>query len=115
MNKKFITSYATIEEAKRVKRIEESIKNILAGTVLVLTTLMFIAAAGYSDTHYTMEGTVVSTSFNGSICIEDTTGNLWDMDNVGYCRGDKVRMTFFTDYTDTTREDDKITKIKRIK
>lgn len=114
MNKMFKTTY-TIEEIKRLKRKEQTIKNVLAGFTLTLTMLMFIAAAGYSETHYTMEGTVVSTSFNGSICIEDAGGNLWDMNNVGYCRGDKVRVTFFTDYTNETREDDEIVKIKRIK
>ena len=114
MSKMFKTTY-TIEEIKRMKKREQTIKNILAGFTLALTMFMFIAAAGYSETHYTMEGTVVSTSFNGSIRIEDTSGNLWDMNNVGYCQGDRVRVTFFTDYTDTTREDDKITKIKRIK
>ena len=115
MSRMFTTSYTTREEARRARKREESIKNILAIVTLLLTALMLVAATSYSDTHYTMDGTVVSTSFNGGICIEDTTGNLWDMDNVGYCRGDQVRLVFFTDYTDDTREDDEIIKIKRIK
>ena len=110
----FKTTYST-KEIKRMKKRNEFIKNILGGFTLALTSLLLFAIAGYEDTHYTMEGTIVSTSFNGGICIEDTSGNLWDMDNVGYCRGDEVILTFFTDYTDTTRKDDKITKIKRIK
>lgn len=114
MSKMFKTTYST-KEIKRMKKRDELIKNILSEFALILTLLLLFTIAGYGDSHYIMKGTVVSTSFNGDICIEDTAGNLWDMANKGYCRGDRVFMMFFTDYTDNTREDDEIVKIKRIK
>lgn len=93
----------------------DRIKNVVINAGLGLGLLAIIALTGYNDTHYMMTGTVVTTSYNDEICIEDTTGNLWEMSDMDYCRGDKVRMMFFTEGTDTTRKDDTIVRIRKIR
>ena len=93
----------------------DKVKTALINAGLGLILLLAFVLTGYNETHYSMTGTVVTTSYNGEVCIEDTTGNLWEVLETDYCRGDKVRMMFFTDGTDTTRKDDTIVKVKKIR
>ena len=93
----------------------DKIKTTLINAGLGLILLLAFVLTGYNETHYSMTGTVVTTSYNGEVCIEDTTGNLWEILDTDYCRGDKVRIMFFTDGTDTTRKDDIIVRIKKIR
>ena len=67
----------------------------------------------YSDTHYTMNGTIIKTNLD-EIIIEDTTGNLWGFNGNKYQVGDNVRITFYTNHTDNKRQDDEVIKVKVI-
>jgi hypothetical protein len=47
--------------------------------------------------------------------IVDATGNVWSIDATDeFNEGDTVKMKFYTNHTDYTREDDAIVKIKRV-
>lgn len=69
--------------------------------------------AGWYETHYEMEGRVINIDVNGDVVFEDTTGNIWAVQAQGFKVGDKVKATFSTNYTDETRKDDAVEKLKK--
>lgn len=78
--------------------------------VLLILGLRFLSTI---ETTYTMNGSVVSND-NGTIILEDSTGNIWAMDDVESHPeiGTKVFIHFNNNHTDTNRKDDSITKIE---
>ena len=89
------------------------ITNVLA--VLGLFVLLFFGCYGvnYYETHYTMNAIVIGVEDN-KILIEDDTNNLWEFIGDNYQLNDIVSVTFYTNYTDNTREDDEVTKVRTI-
>lgn len=96
-------------------------KNIYCAVDFIKVTFIFIMLflaipmiADYNDTHYFMNGEIYSV-FNNEIIVLDTTGNLWSFEASEYTGGEKVKILFYTNHTDTTRKDDIIIKIKQKK
>lgn len=83
--------------------------------IILAVVVLFICPgiAGWYETHYTIEAKVIDIEADGCVVVEDTTGNIWADYAEGFRIGDKVKVTFFTNYTDETRKDDIIEKIKK--
>lgn len=95
---------------RRTKRVIETIMSV------VLMIVMFVIApgmTGYIDTHYTMNCEVTNIDKN-IITVIDSTGNLWDFCGDELLKGDAVKVTFFNNTTDSTREDDEIIKVIKV-
>lgn len=62
---------------------------------------------GYSDTHYSTTAEVLST--DESVLLVDGAGYIWEViDRPDLHKGDFVKIKFFNNTTDYTREDDEI-------
>jgi len=95
------------ERARRVKNIQETLGAIFVGVVFFL---LLPIAVGAIETHYTMAGEIVSSKSTGTL-VEDVTGNLWEIEDSGYHKGDEVTILFYTNGTDHNRQDDEIVKL----
>lgn len=84
---------------------------------IILAILLFIIPGGIAGTlEARYSDTAIIRSINGGeILVEDSRGNLWTYTLHDYKVGDKVVVTWDTQHTDDEIEDDKITKIKKIK
>lgn len=72
---------------------------------VVLFGLLFIG--GYCDTHYSTTAEVLSTG--ESVLLVDGAGYVWEVtDRPDLHKGDFVKIKFFNNTTDYTREDDEI-------
>ena len=104
--------YREREQMKRAARIER-LKALFYTLFFVGAVIIALSIVGTYETHYTMNGVVVA-SIGDEILVEDNTGNQWTFTGDGYIMGDKVRLTFFTNGTDSNRKDDEIVKVKVI-
>ena len=90
----------------------------LKGLALIGTIILAMGVAGSIETTYTMKAEVVESSATLAT-LKDTTGNLWEVYNLqdDNCLtvGQKVKVTFHSNFTDSTREDDIIEKVRVIK
>ena len=91
--------------------MKRDIIKMLALTFVVL--FLCPGIAGWYETHYEMEGRVINIDVNGDVVFEDTTGNIWAVQAQGFKVGDEVKATFSTNYTDGTRKDDAVEKLKK--
>ena len=93
-----------------------SVKSFLAeciGVFLVVLLLVIIPGiVGTIETQYSMISTVVAVE-KDIIVVEDTTGNVWSFEGDDFRTGDEVVVTFFTNHTDSTRQDDEIKKVEK--
>ena len=69
--------------------------------------------AGTLECTYKMNGEVIAKE-EENILIIDKTGNVWSYDTEKFYIGDKVEITFCNNFTENTRKDDKIEKLKKI-
>lgn len=74
--------------------------------------LLPILADTYQS-YYTQYGEVYLCDINETLIV-DATGNIWSVYDTELNEGDTVKIKFYTNHTDYTREDDKIVKIKRV-
>lgn len=86
-------------------------KYVKYGVVFLVCVLM-LGIIGYTDTHDTRQGYVVSINDNDDVVIEDTTGNVWSINKSGYEIGQKVIMKMCNNGTIDNVTDDTITNIK---
>ena len=93
---------------KTIHRFIDDVKMIMIIFVVFFLVPGFVGAV---ETHYTMESTVIETTAN-EIVVEDKTGNVWSFEGDVYQVGEEVRVVFFTNYTDNTRNDDIIVRVK---
>lgn len=90
-------------------------KAITGTLTLVMITVCFVilpGIAGWVDTHYTMDCEIDNVD-GEIITVLDGTGNLWDFCGDGFHKGDRVKVTFFNNTTDSTRYDDEIVKVEK--
>lgn len=84
-------------------------KETMLGVVAIVVIIAGILFSTYIEQHYTMTATV--TSYN---TVVDETGNKWIDDRASnYSLNDVVTVTFNTNNTDNTREDDVVEGIKK--
>lgn len=89
-------------------------KNAIAGILVIILFFIIPGAAGYIDTHYTMTCKVVEIS-GKRVIVEDKTENVWEFFGDGFSEGDKIKVTFYNNTTDSTRMDDEIVKTEILK
>ena len=83
--------------------------------VKVITFMIFMLALLYCacwyECHYAKDCVVVSVD-NDVVSVEDTQGNLWEFIGDDYKVTDVVRVTFYTNHTDTELFDDEIVDVR---
>lgn len=89
------------------------IKDIVCGVLIMVITLGMMGWAGYMETTYDLQGTVVECHAN-MVTVEDTRGHLWEYETEKVSKGDNVKITFFDNHTHRIY-DDEIVKIKVLK
>ena len=97
---------------KNNKRRNNRVSNMLAIVIMLVCFAVVPGFAGYVDTHYTMTCEVDSVK-GEVVTVLDKTGNLWNFYGDGFRKGDRVKVTFFTNTTDNTRYDDEIIKVEK--
>ena len=105
------------KEYKRTKRIKtiNSVKEVVLSLLFMVCLFIFIPGiAGGMETHYKMEGVVKEVSEKTTL-LQDKSGNEWVVEDCSFKKGDKVIITFFTNYTDSNREDDEIVNVEKVK
>ena len=87
--------------------MKDRIIGILMGFMMISFLLILLIIAGYSDTHYSTTAEVLST--NEDIVMVDGAGYVWAVtDRPDLHKGNYVKIKFFNNTTDYTREDDEI-------
>ena len=91
-------------------------KSIGKFLIMCVAVFMLIGMPIIADTYqsyYTQYGEVYLCDVNETLIV-DATGNIWSVYNTELNEGDTVKMKFYTNHTDYTREDDKIISVKRV-
>lgn len=105
----FEKSMKEVTEYKKTK-ILDTVADTLVGLIALTALMSAFLTAAYVENHYTMNAEVVAV--NGKILtFEDTTGNLWEAEDLNFRLNDKVEITFDDNHT-TTRRDDIIIRVK---
>ena len=86
------------------------LKEIVEAIIVLALVLAPPIIGGTIQTTYTMTAEVVSADY-GTIAIVDETGELFAFCGDGFSVGDKVKVRFNTNFTDSTREDDEVRKV----
>lgn len=97
-----------------MRRIKEERKQKALETIaLIIGFIIFILIVGrisYWDLYYEMDCEVVEIVDN-VITLEDSTGNLWEVEDINLELGETYTVVFFNNDT-SIRTDDEIEKIK---
>lgn len=97
-----------------MRRIKEERKQKALETIaLIIGFIIFILVVGrigYWDLYYEMDCEVVEIVDN-VITLEDSTGNLWEVEDINLELGETYTVVFFNNDT-SIRIDDEIEKIK---
>ena len=83
---------------------------------LIVGIIVFLVLPAIADTYqhnYTQICDVYSVEGNTTIFI-DPCGYLWEVNDNNYVEGETVKVYFHDNFTETTREDDIIKKVKRV-
>lgn len=84
------------------------------GNIVVIGTLIgMMCLAGYIESTYSMQGTVLSHKGN-MWYIEDSRGEVWEYESVALADDEEVKIIFFDNHT-CRFYDDEIVKIKPMK
>ena len=78
-------------------------KYIFAGIVVALA-IFLIGLLGKAETHYSRTG-IVKSSENGIVIVEDTTGNLWEIESDDFAENETVEFVLFTNGTHDVADD----------
>lgn len=89
------------------QRKSNAVIRCAAIAVAVVVMLLVVGRVGYWQTHYYRTGIVVSVE-DGIVAVEDTTGNVWEVEADGYAEGEQVRMLMNTQGTDDAITDDTV-------
>jgi outer membrane protein assembly factor BamE (lipoprotein component of BamABCDE complex) len=87
-------------------------KKFLTVIALLIGIPMLLSIYDKNVNYYTIDATLYE-SYGAYVTIEDTTGNLWDVENPNICADEVYEVTFYTNGTDSERKDDKIVKIEK--
>lgn len=94
--------------------IKNRIKEFLAGFGVIAFLFGCVAFADTYQTYYIQYAEVYICDTDETLLI-DSTGNLWSVDSTNELNeGDYVKLKFYNNHTDYTREDDEIVNIKRV-
>ena len=99
----------------RLTKKEKNILNIIVEVACIAFIVACFLFVSYKESHYTKDMTVYDMR-NEIITFEDAQGNLWDYEtdiDAKFERGQKYKVTMFTNHTDSNIYDDEITRIKK--
>lgn len=95
----------------------ENVKRFVVELFMVfvlLMVLLLLPAIGETYQHnYTQICDVYSVEGNTTLFI-DPCGYLWEVNDNNYVEGETVKISFHDNFTESTREDDIIKKVKRV-
>lgn len=83
------------------------IKELFVGTMVIVGFFGIMGWAGNLETTYNMDGEVIQEGV-----LLDARGDIWDFEDDNFKVGDKVKVTFFDNYTINKISDDEIVKMK---
>lgn len=83
---------------------EKLAENIHTIIVLIIFVVCF-CAAGYIESHYTKRATVIDV-INDYVTVEDDQGHIWVSGGDGFHKGDRVKLTMFTNHTNYIYDDE---------
>ena len=86
------------------------IKEMFIGAIVMVGFFAIMGWAGNFETTYNMDAVVIEDGV-----ILDSRGDIWDFEDDNFKVGDKVKVTFFDNYTINKISDDEIVKMKLIK
>ena len=84
--------------------------------VVIVGIIVFFVLPAIADTYqhnYTQICNVYSVEGNTTLFI-DPCGYLWEVNYNDYVEGETVKVYFHDNFTETTRKDDIIKKVKRV-
>ena len=108
------THYTYLKHAT-LRDIVDNLSCIIAPVVCFILLMAIIIGllgiTGYTETHYSTTAEVLSTEDN-SVLLVDGAGYVWEViDRPDLHKGDMVKVEYFNNTTDYTREDNEIIKV----
>ena len=83
------------------------IKEFFVGAMVMVCFFALMGLAGNLETTYNMDAEVIQEGV-----LLDARGDIWDFEDDNFKVGDKVKVTFFDNYTINKISDDEIVKMK---
>lgn len=83
------------------------IKEFFVGAMVMVGFFGIMGWAGNLETTYNMDAEVIQEGV-----LLDARGDIWDFEDDNFKIGDKVKVTFFNNYTINKISDDEIVKMK---
>lgn len=83
------------------------IKELFMGAMVMVGFFGIMGWAGNLETTYNMDAEVIQEGV-----LLDARGDIWDFEDDNFKVGDKVKVTFFNNYTINKISDDEIVKMK---
>ena len=83
------------------------IKEFFVGAMVMVSFFGIMGWAGNLETTYNMDAEVIQEGV-----LLDSRGDIWDFEDDNFKVGDKVKVTFFNNYTINKISDDEIVKMK---
>ena len=93
--------------------MKDFIKNFFVGMVAMMVILVFPIIGESIQHNYSQVCEVYMITDTETIFI-DPVGYLWSVTDTDYKKGETVKVYFNDNFTDYIREDDIITKVKRV-
>ena len=88
-------------------------KTIIYSIIAIVILFIVPALADTYQHHYSQICEVYEVTDTHTTFV-DPVGYLWDVTDTDYEKGETVKVYFFDNFTDFNREDDEITKVKRV-
>lgn len=82
--------------------------NTLRAIAIVTAFAILIAIAGFVECHYTQDATITALEEDGEVVFVDARGEEWSFFGEGYEVGQEIKVTFYTNHTDSYIYDDTI-------
>lgn len=82
--------------------------NTLRVIAIVIVFAILVAIVGYVECHYTQDATITALEEDGEVVLVDARGEEWSFSGDSYEVGQKVKVTFYTNHTDSYIYDDTI-------
>jgi hypothetical protein len=99
-----------------MKERKNHMKKLNTLLVIIVGIIVFFVFPAFADTYqhnYTQICNVYSVEGNTTLFI-DPCGYLWEVNDNNYVEGETVKVYFHDNFTETTRKDDIIKKVKRV-
>lgn len=99
-----------------MKERKNHMKKLNTLVVAIIGIIVFLVLPAIADTYqhnYTQICNVYSVEGNTTLFI-DPCGYLWEVNDNNYVEGETVKISFHDNFTESTRKDDIIKKVKRV-